>query len=70
MKGLPRRDTAERSSREVCMACKVTDKFTGACPDDHAVRATSALTTDESNLTLVVRHGAPSGQHTCPCTAG
>lgn len=70
MKGLPCGDAAERSQREVWVAWEVTDKFTGGCPGDFAAQATSALTTEESNLMLVVRRGAQSGQPACPCTEG
>lgn len=70
MKGLPHGDIAEKWKGEAWTALEVTDKFTGGCPDDGAVQATSVLITGKPNFMLDVKAWTWNVQPACPCTDG
>lgn len=58
MKGLPHGDIAEKWKGEAWTALEVTDKFTGGCPDDGAVQATSVLSQANPTSCWMSRHGS------------
>lgn len=68
IKGLLLEYIAERWKGNAWTAWEVTDKFTGGCPDDCAVQATSALITGKPTFMLDVKAWTWNVQPACPCT--